>query len=91
MKETKSRWTKKTDEYKKILKLEDKEIKKMNKNHIKEWIRIHDTEVWKLEMQRKSSLEIYRRWKNEIKEEQIYENDRKSEIWFKLRTNSLPL
>ena len=58
----------------------DKEIKKL------------DTKIWKEEIQQKSTLTNYYRWKPEIgEEERLYGNGIDSAILFRARTNTLDL
>ena len=45
-----------------------------NNNKLKENIRKWDTEEWLKEVNQKQSLCIYKSWKNEIKEEVVYDN-----------------
>ena len=50
-----------------------------------------DTENWVKEIERKTSIQIYRKFKTEIKEEQIYRNDFSSTLLFQARSNTLSL
>ena len=50
-----------------------------------------DTGKWKREVNEKSSLEIYKSFKTEIKDERIYDNDMSSVILYRERTNNLQL
>lgn len=45
-----------------------------NKEQVKEKIKNLDTDQWKQEVEAKSTLEIYKRYKETIKEEQCYDN-----------------
>ena len=62
----------------------------LTKTELKRKIRKWDTGMWKEEMTKKSTLQIYRLNKKEIKEEE-YDNDQKSEIWFRGKTNCMKL
>ena len=42
-------------------------------------------------MEKKESLDIYRIWRKEIKEEKVYDNRYSSVVLFKARSNTLPL
>ena len=61
------------------------------KEEIAKKIRSWDTERWKTDMEGKESLIIYRSWKKEVKEEQIYDNRYSSVLLLKARTDTLPL
>ena len=50
-----------------------------------------DNEKWHEELNKKSSLEIYKRNKLCIREEPFYDNRSESKIWFKARVNCLHL
>ena len=62
-----------------------------NKNSIKMWARVRDNEKWQRELNEKSSLRIYRMMKQGIEDEDIYDNNYESVLWFKARTNTLLL
>ena len=48
-----------------------------------------DTEKWESEIQNKSTLSLYRRFKTEIKEEKIYDNRYSYRLLFCARSNTL--
>ncbi len=50
-----------------------------------------DTGELKREMNEKSSLKIYRKWRKEIGGQEVYTNNQASEILFNARTNNLNL
>ena len=54
-------------------------------------IDVQDERNWYEELSQKSTLELYREYKNEIKEEEIYENDFESCLLFRARSNTLKL
>lgn len=66
------------------------EFLKYSINDIKRKCQEWDTNIWKIENGRKTSLEIYNRFKIEIKQEKYY-NEEKSLIIFKMKTNTLNL
>ena len=67
-------------------------IRTNNNIKIKEKIKSIDTEKWRNEAKNKKTLEMYLRFKNEIKEEKdIYDNTEESRILFKARSNTLKL
>ena len=57
------------------------------KRHMKKW----DDEKWKEEMTSKSSINLYRKHKQHIEEDPIYDNTPASTILYQARTNTLPL
>ena len=69
--------------------LDKEQIENYKKEEITKKVREKETKNWRDEMATKSSLELYRKHKTEIKQEEMYYNDRKSEIWFRLKTNCL--
>ena len=50
-----------------------------------------DDERWKGEVETKTSLKVYKRWKLKIKEDDIYDNTPQSRILFQAMTDTLPL
>ncbi len=67
-------------------------IRNETKESIRKKMRELDASEWMTEMNEKSSLKIYRKWRKEIGgQEEIYNNDQASEILFKSRTNNLRL
>ena len=50
-----------------------------------------DTEKWINELDSKSSLAIYKQFKNNIKEKKIYTNDYQSIVLFRCRSNTIKL
>ena len=50
-----------------------------------------DEESWQKEVTEKSTLELFRKYKSEIKEESIYDNSQGSVLLFRCRTNTMPL
>ena len=72
-------------------KMNIKDICEETVDEIKEKVRIYDNKCWKFGMNTKSSIELYRKNKDEIKEEDMYDNSKRSNVWFKIRTNTLNL
>ena len=70
-------------------KLDKEKIGEYTHNDIKIKIRTIETEKWKEEMEKKKTLVLYRKYKDSIKQNEDYYNDRRSEIWFKVKTNCL--
>ena len=63
----------------------------MKKEELNKHIASWDSEKWKEEVKSKTSLDIYRRWKQKVKEEDVYDNTTASVVLFQARTNTLPL
>ena len=64
---------------------------KLNKNNIKEGLKTIDNATWENSMKEKTSLTIYKEFKNEMREETMYNNSYASNLLFKCRTNTMPL
>ena len=77
--------------YLKKLNIYYEELTSLSKENIKNRAREWDTENWKEDMERKSSLKIYRKFKSKMKEEKFYDNRDSSKYLFQARTNTLPL
>ena len=84
-------WAKVTSKYMDLLGITDKELSKLNKGKLKEITKIWDMRIWKEEVNSRTSLTMHSERKNEIKEEQIYDNRPSSILLYKARTNYLPL
>ena len=86
-----NKWIKTLRKYLKEMGLNITEVKNLNKNKIKEKVKIWDTYKWKNEIREKSTLEIYEKYKKDIKEESWVDNTEGSKVLVRARTNSLPL
>ena len=84
-------WNRKFKEYLRDLDITFNRFQRMSKQEIRDAIRKVDTFKWNREIERKSSIPIYRKFKTQIKEEQIYRNDLSSTLLFQARSNTLPL
>ena len=71
------------------IKIGEEGIGKHKKEHIKDKFREIDTKEWREEMEKKKSLNIYRKYKTKVRQDEQYDNDEKSKIWFRLKTNCL--
>ena len=69
--------------------LDKNEFKNLKKKELTDKIRKFETASWKEEMTKKKTLELYRKYKSQIKQEEDYYNDNKSKIWFQVKTNCL--
>ena len=62
-----------------------------NQEDIEKLMKIWDTNKWLEEMNSKSSIAIYRKFKKSIKEEKEYDNTQSSALLYKARANVLAL
>ena len=63
----------------------------MDKKSLKRMVKTYDSDVWRRELEDKSSTEYYRAEKKEIRYETCYTNDYSSKIYAKARMNALQL
>ena len=63
----------------------------MSKGELKKQIQEGDQKKWEDELQQKTSLALYRRYKKEIKEENVYDNTGASICLYQARSNTLRL
>ena len=89
--DNKNLWNKKLNDYLSVLGIRFNRLKVMSNQEIIKSTRNFDTENWVKEIEKKTSIHIYRKFKTEIKEEQIYRNDFSSTLLFQARSNTLPL
>ena len=68
-----------------------REIKNMKKTEIRRKIREYDNKIWHEEMEKKSSIKMYRKYKKNIKQEKIYDNRWSSVLLFQARVNMMEL
>ena len=72
-----------TQKYLNEIKMNIIDIELRSKEEIKQKVIIRDNEQWKPEMETKSSLQLYRNFKDKIQEEDIYGNRPSSTIFTK--------
>ena len=87
---TRSNWTKTNLKYAEAFGIAD-DMQRMTRQELVKKARQLDSERWNEEVQNKTSLTLYREWKNEVKEDLVYDNRPSSIILFKARTATLPL
>lgn len=88
----KAKWIKSVESNLKKIKINVWELNSVTKEEIKRRFNSWETDQWRKEIESKPSLEIYGKWKQEIKgEERLYDNRPASVIFYKCRTNNLPL
>ena len=80
----------KVEQYLRLLKTTKEEVLQRSECWLKGRVNEWDTMEWEQNINSKSSLHIYRRWKTEVKEEEYF-NDTASSFLFKLRSNTVNL
>jgi hypothetical protein len=85
-------WTKEIETYLDKIDMKWKQIEKCERKEIVRKVYEYDEKVWKDEMEEKSSLKIYRKWKKCIgRSEEDYDNSTASALLFAARSNTLRL
>ena len=74
-----------------LLNIDIEKLKEESRGSIEERIRKWDKEEWRKDMETKSTLEIYRRNKRDIREVDWFRNGRKYSVMIKARSNTLRL
>ena len=87
----KSKWKKKLEIQMNKVNITYRNIEEKGKKEIKKKITEWDTEEWRKELEEKSTLEIYKRNKERIGDEGIYDNRRSSRLLYEARANILDL
>ena len=88
----KNTWMRTTRKYFEETDLNFRKIKELSKTQLKNILDKWDTRKWRDELESKSSMRIYRHWKENIKEEnEIYDNTPASVIFFRARANCLQI
>ena len=67
------------------------EVEKLSKGEIERVVRLCDEERWRRELEAKTTVQLYCKWKSKIKEERIYDNTEASTLLFRARSNTLKL
>ena len=88
---TRSKWTKAIKCHLDTLGLTMSALGAMKKGDLKSAVREWDYQEWLQELERKSTLFVYKKSKDEIREETVYDNTPASVILYRSRTNTLPL
>ena len=86
-----TKWIKQVWNYLDILGITPQILTLMKENKIKKLIDKWDTRMWQEEMKEKSTLKIYREYKQQINEENWLDNREESNIMIKARVNALKL
>ena len=91
MRDRKSKWRKKTEEYLRKVEIRYEELEGLSKYMIKKKVKDYDTRIWKRDLEDKSTLFIYRTYKEAMREETFYKNGEASRLIFRARTNTMAL
>ena len=62
-----------------------------SKEYLKQFMIKWDRNIWEDELEMNTSLQIYKKIRNDFGEEEIYDNRPSSTIFYKARTNTLQL
>ena len=89
--DNKNTWKRKFKDYLRDLNISFNRLTRMSMQEIKDKARNVDTEKWNREIEKKTSIHIYKKFKTQIKEEQFYRNDFSSTLLFQARSNTLHL
>ena len=86
-----NKWNKQINEYLKETNIEYNDIYILKRMELKKKVRKWDNDMWEKELETKTSIPIYRKYKKEIREERIYDNRPESRLLFQARSNTLNL
>lgn len=86
-----SKWMKTTQKYMEEVNLKMEDLKRKKRTQIRDWIKAWDTRKWREDTEKKSTLKIYRQFKDNVREESIYDNSPGSVILYRARANCLQL
>ena len=86
--EQETKWIKTTRKYMKDVNISFNDIHQKSKEHLKQFMIIWDLNIWKAELEVKTTLQIYQK---NVGDEEIYDNRPSSNILNKARTNTLQL
>ena len=84
-------WIRRVEQYMQKTDIDYSLLLNGSKGDIKRKINEWDTKIWREGMERKSTLDLYRNYKMEIREEKWYANGHKWVIMMKARSNTLRL
>ena len=91
LEERSTKWAKMITTQLERVKLTVNNLRSIKKEELNRKVTSWDDEIWKEEMEKRTSLKVYKRWKVKIKEDNIYDNTPASTVLFQARTNTLPL
>ena len=91
LEEKSTKWAKMIISHLELLKLKVSNLRNMGKEELNKKVVSWDDDKWRKEVESKSRLKIYKKWKVKIKEDNIYDNTQGSVVLFQARTDTLPL
>ena len=71
--------------------MRDEDWETMSKDDIRMKVREYDNKKWSENLEERTSLEVYKKYKKKVEEENCYDNSKDSELLFKARANVLVL
>lgn len=87
-----SKWITRVKKILSDLKLTINQVESYNTLKLKKILKEHDDKLWQEDIEDKSTLKIYKKYKKEIKDEQVlYDNTKESTILFRTRVGTLSL
>ncbi|XP_043202706.1 uncharacterized protein LOC122370834 [Amphibalanus amphitrite] len=86
-----TKWARMIITHLETLNLNQGDLRNMKKEELNKKMISWDDKRWKEEVETKTSLKVYKRWKLKIKEDDVYDNTPQSRILFQARTDTLPL
>ena len=89
--EQETKWIKTTRKYMNVTNINFNDIRLNSKEYLKQFMIKWDRNIWEDELEMKTSLQIYKKIKNDFGEEEIYDNRPSSTILYKARSNTLQL
>ena len=89
--EEETQWIRTSIKYNQETNTNYNDLRRLSKVEIKQHLNRWDKNKWDVEILTKSSLQLYRRFKSDIREEEFYDNRPASKIFNRARTNTLQL
>ena len=91
LKDENNNWNKIMREYMVEIGMKNEDWETMSKDDIKKKVREYDNKRWNENLEEKTSLEVYKKYKKKVEESNCYDNSKDSELLFKARANVLVL
>ena len=80
-----------TGNYCRLAWIGEEELGEISAGEVRKRVAVVQDRLWREELGRKTTLELYRTWKTEMRQEDSYDGRPDSTIWFRARTNCLTL
>ena len=71
--------------------IREEELETMTKTQLDSRIALVQDRIWREDLRDRTTLDLYREWKTEMRQEDCYDGRLDSVIWFRARTNCLTL